>query len=183
MLDIKIKPKSCRICKELFIPRSGLQKVCGIGCAIALSVKVRQKREKCETKALKAKLKTRSQWMKEAQSVFNQFIRLRDKDAPCISCQRHHAGQYHAGHYRTVGAMPQLRFSEYNTNKQCSACNNYLSGNIVEYRINLINKIGLERVEWLEGKHEPVKYTIADIMQIKEIYKRKLKELQDENQH
>lgn len=183
MLDAKVKPKVCKVCKELFIPRSGLQKVCGIGCAIALSVKTRQKREKCETKALKEKLKTRSQWLKEAQIEVNKYIRLRDRDLPCISCQRFHTGQWHAGHYRTVGAQPALRFNELNIHKQCAPCNNHLSGNLIEYRINLIAKIGLDKVEWLEGKHEPMKYTIDDIMQIKELYKKKLKELQNENKN
>ena len=56
-----------------------------------------------KAKERKAKLKSRSEWLKEAQAVFNKFIRLRDKDQPCISCGRYHQGQYHAGHYRSVG--------------------------------------------------------------------------------
>ena len=38
------------------------------------------------------------------------------------------------------GAMPSLRFNTHNVHKQCSACNNHLSGNMIEYRINLIAK-------------------------------------------
>ena len=78
---------------------------------------------------------------------------------------------------RSVGACPELRFCELNVHKQCSACNNHKSGNIVEYRINLVKKIGVEQVEWLEGSHEPKKYTIEQIKSIQTEYKNKLREL------
>lgn len=172
------KGKTCRYCKGKFTQKYSLQVVCDAKCAIGWVTKKREQKERKELRFAKARLKTRAQHLKEAQTVFNQFIRLRDQHEPCISCQRHHTGQYHAGHYRTVGAMPQLRFSELNAHKQCSACNNYLSGNIVEYRINLINKIGLERVEWLESQHEPKKYTLEEIIALKVNYKNKIKELQ-----
>jgi hypothetical protein len=96
---------------------------------------------------------------------------------PCISCGRHHAGQYHAGHYRTVGAHPELRFSELNCHKQCAPCNNHKSGNIVEYRINLTVRLSSAELDWLEGPHEPKNYTIDDIKAIKAEYQRKYKEL------
>jgi hypothetical protein len=67
-----------------------------------------------------------SYFIKQAQHAFNEFIRYRDRDFPCISCGRHHDGQYHAGHFRTTGASPELRFDEDNCHKQCSACNNHL---------------------------------------------------------
>jgi len=43
----------------------------------------------------------------------------------------------------------------------------------------LIEKIGLERVEWLEGPHEPKKYTIDELKGIRDLYRRKLKELKN----
>lgn len=119
----------------------------------------------------------RSYQLKQAQAAFNAYIRARDKQEPCISCGRNHAGQYHAGHYRTVGANPELRFEELNCHKQCAPCNNHLSGNIVNYRINLIEKIGLASVEWLEGPHDPKKYTIEEIKEIRRIYKGKLSKM------
>lgn len=125
----------------------------------------------------KIRLKPRAQWMKEAQMAFNAYIRKRDEHLPCISCGRHHQGQYHAGHYRSVGSCPELRFNELNVHKQCAPCNDHLSGNIVKYRPALIAKIGIEQVEWLEGNHEPRKYTIEDLQAIIQEYKRKVKEL------
>lgn len=113
-----------------------------------------------------------------AQKSFNAYIRARDKDLPCISCQRHHEGQFHAGHYRTVSANRALRFNEDNCHKQCAPCNNHLSGNIGEYRINLIKKIGLESVEALENYNKPRSYTCEELKMIDLKYKVKLKELE-----
>lgn len=115
---------------------------------------------------------------RSAQRAFNADIRRRDIHDNCISCNRPHGGQYHAGHYRSVGAHPELRFEELNCHKQCSACNNHLSGNIADYRINLIKKIGIKKVEWLEGPHEPKKYTCAELKEIEFFYKKQLKMLQ-----
>ena len=138
--------------------------------------------EKAATKrhaAKKQKLRDedRGYWLKKAQAAFNAYIRARDAGRPCISCGRHHEGQYHAGHYRTVGANPELRFEEANCHKQCSVCNNHLSGNLINYRIGLIGKIGQESVDWLEGPHEPKKYLIEDLKAIEKTYKEKIKNL------
>jgi hypothetical protein len=153
-----------------------------MGCAIEYSKKQSAKKEakdakikRQEYREAKVKAKSRGQWLKECQSVFNTWIRKRDDKLPCISCGRYHTGQYHAGHYRTTKAAPELRFHPENCWKQCSSCNTHLSGNITEYRINLVKKIGADRVEWLEGPHEPKKYTIEEIKGIMKEYKEKLK--------
>ena len=147
-----MKLKTCIVCKEKFEPERQMQAVCSVLCAIEQSKKKKIALERIQTAServlyLKAKerIKTRSEFAREAQNAFNAYIRERDKTLPCISCGRHHQGQYHAGHYQTVGSHPELRFSELNVHKQCSVCNNHKSGNIVEYRINLIKKIGRNR--------------------------------------
>ncbi|HEY6020653.1 MAG TPA: recombination protein NinG, partial [Candidatus Paceibacterota bacterium] len=152
------KPKKCRSCGEKFTPTRSTQVACSISCAITHARAVNAKRSARELREAKAKLKSRRDWMREAQAVFNRFIRLRDAGHPCISCGRHHQGQIHAGHFLSVGARPELRFDEANVHAQCAPCNNHLSGNIVLYRKGLIAKIGLEEVERLEGDHEPKKY-------------------------
>lgn len=118
------------------------------------------------------KLRTR-----EAQKAFNAFIRQRDSEYSCISCGRSSGAKINAGHYKSVGSTPELRFEELNCHLQCEHCNSFLSGNIENYRINLIKKIGLDKVEWLEGPHEPKKYTCEDLKEIELKYKQKLKEL------
>lgn len=67
-----------------------------------------------------------------------------------------------------------------NCHKQCAPCNTHLSGNLVLYRVNLINKIGLDRVEWLEGPHEPLKLTVTDIKAIRDKYRALAKQLEKE---
>ena len=109
-------------------------------------------------------------------------IRERDRLLPCISCGRHHQGKYDAGHYRTVGSNPALRFEPLNCHKQCVPCNQHKSGNIVEYRLNLVQRIGADQVAWLEGPHEPKKYTIEDLQQIKAHYRALLRDLKKQQE-
>jgi hypothetical protein len=183
------KPKTCKArgCVQQFIPRNSMHTACGPACAHSI---VRAKREQeeqrkrsDERKADRAKretLKSRADWAKEAQAAFNAFIRARDSDQPCISCVRHHQGQYHAGHYLSRGARPELAMHEDNCHKQCAPCNTHLSGNLVLYRVNLIQKIGLARVEALEGPHMPLKLTIEDLRAIRDTYRAKANELMTE---
>jgi len=152
------------------------QVCCGVDCAIQHAQAKRDKAERVEHRAAKERIKTRGEWAREAQAAFNAWIRERDSKLPCISCQRHHTGQYHAGHYRSVGSNPALRFEPLNVHKQCSVCNNHRSGNLTEYRINLIGRIGQEALDWLEGPHEPKKYTIDDLRQIRDEYRMRLRQ-------
>lgn len=115
---------------------------------------------------------------KKTQAIFNKYIRLRDHDKHCVSCGRHHAGQYHAGHYLSVGAAPELRFDPRNCYKQCSPCNNHLSGNLVNYRVRLIDAYGVGLVNYLEGPHRPKRYTIDNLKTIQRWFKRKTERLE-----
>jgi hypothetical protein len=115
--------------------------------------------------------------IREADKACNRYIRQRDDKEPCISCQRHHKGQYHAGHYIPKGRNSALRYNEKNLHKQCMPCNSHLSGNLTNYRINLIKKIGLEAVEELENNSEIKRYTCEEVKQIETEYKQKYQEL------
>lgn len=180
-----MRAKTCPVCREKFTPVRSIQPTCvKFDCQLAYGIKVAEKREasgraayRKSLREAKAKAKPRSKWLAEAQAAFNKWIRLRDADRPCISCGRHHTGKYDAGHYRSVGSNPALRFSELNVHKQCVPCNQHKSGNAVEYRIGLMARIGIEGVEWLEGKHEPKHYTIDDLQAIKKMYIQKAKDL------
>jgi ribosomal protein L37AE/L43A len=174
------KPKPCKVCKTPFVKRRAFEVWCSPECGLEL-VKAKQAKDndtkaKAARKADKAKrekLKSRADWAKEAQAAFNAFIRARDADQPCISCGRHHQGQYHAGHYLSRGARPELAMNEDNCHKQCAPCNTHLSGNLVLYRVNLIQRIGLARVEALEGPHAPIKLTIPDLKAMRDEYRAK----------
>lgn len=182
----KLRLKACAnpACGSRFEPQRLGQKVCSPACAIAVAPanhdrarKAIAQRERREIRVRKKAIKGRGEYLKEAQAAFNAYIRERDRGLPCISCGRHHQGQYHSGHYRTVGANPELRFEPLNAHKQCAPCNNHKSGDIVNYRINLVAKIGAEAVAWLEGPHEPKKYTIEELQAIKAQYRAMTREL------
>lgn len=177
------KPKKCRNCRESFIPVRALQVVCSPTCALEYqSKKKAQERksleamERKELKVRKKALKKRGDYMREAQQAFNAYIRERDRIAghPCISSGRPldwSGNNVDAGHYRSVGAAPHLRFNENNCHAQSKEQNRYLSGNAIDYRINLIQRIGLEAVEALESNNEVVRWTIPELEQIKAHYR------------
>ena len=170
----------CKICRDRFEPRFFLQKSCfNPACLAKWSKLDREKKADKVHKENKRKLKDNDKKYRsdKAQAAFNAYIRARDCKLNCISCGREHTGQYHAGHYRSRGAHPELRFEELNCHKQCAPCNNHLSGNISNYRPALIDKIGLDKVDWIEGPHEPKKYTCSELKEIELKYKAKLKEL------
>ena len=178
-----MKPKKCRQCKAVFTPRIALQVVCCPSCAISYAKVSRERKESLESrlnrKEAKEKLKSRADWLKEVQAVFNAYIRERDRDLPCISSGRT-KGAWDAGHYRSVGSCPELRFHPLNCHKQSVHDNQHLHGNLIDYRKGLMGRIGIELVEWLEGYHEPKHYSVDDLKALKSEYKAKLKGLQNE---
>ena len=169
----------CKVCKGQFTRLRMMQKACSPECAQKLAEQERIKRALREKREQREKLKTRQEHAKEAQAAFNAWIRWRDRDLPCISCGTDRAAQWDASHYRSVGAVPALRFDEANVHKACSVCNQHKSGNIIEYRLRLIHKIGPEELARLEGPHEPKKYTIDQLKAIKAECKRKVREPRD----
>jgi hypothetical protein len=179
----KPRCKKCKVCQETFQPTRPMQAVCSPACALAKVKTDQAKQERKTDRERKQKLKTRSEWMKEAQVVFNRYIRLRDSGRPCICCGRFMdsdgpGGEWDAGHYRSVGSAPHLRFHEDNAHKQSKQHNRYGAGRAVDYRIGLIGRIGIERVEALEADQTPRHYTIDDLKQIIATYKAKIKEME-----
>ena len=179
-----MKQKKCRYCKQPFTPILPMQVVCGIECAKAIAKSKREKVEKANDRQKREQLKTRSQWMKEAQIAFNAYIRARDANKPCICCgadlvAEAVGGGFDCGHYRSVGSAPHLRFDERNANGQRKQCNRYGAGRAVDYRIGLIARIGLQAVDALEADQTPRHYTIDDLKAIKAEYVKKTKELRE----
>lgn len=174
----------CKNCNTKFEQYQFLNKFCkDIDCQVQKSLYLVDKMQKQkikqvnkEVKILKEKIKTTSDYLKELQVVFNKWVRLRDKGLNCISCNKP-AKKENAGHYRSVGSSPTLRFEPLNVHLQCEYCNTYQHGNLIPYRQNLIKKIGVELVEWLESNHEPKHYSKPELIIMKEEYKEKIKQL------
>lgn len=183
------KPKTCPICSTEYIPRSSLQKVChNYKCAIAfnkqrdaeIAAREQRKRDKearAKWRERKAEVKPLKHWEDLTQRVVNDYIRERDRDLPCISCGTWTTVQWEAGHFRSRGKASHLRYHEDNIHAQCHHCNVHLSGNQQQYRINLIAKIGAERVEALENNNTPHRYTREELDAIRKRYRALLREL------
>ena len=202
----KLPRRKCahKACRQWFHPVRDGQVVCSFECASAIgkeqTAKAREaakqkevQRQRTEEKAgrqrRKAKresFKTKAQWDKEAQSAFNRYIRIRDEGKPCISCDNPLIGKSNyltgsaidASHYRSRGAASHLKFNVFNVHSACTRCNRQLSGNAVEYRIRLIERIGQERVERLESDNEPRRFDIPYLQRIKSIFTRKARALE-----
>jgi len=177
--------KTCRNCKIKFKPERPFQTCCSPLCAINESnlqrIKKAKKERKEQTKEMKAKLMTHSDWLQILQKVFNTYIRLRDKGKPCISCGTTANVKIDAGHYYPAGNYQFLRFHEDNCNSQCSTCNVRLSGNFAEYTPRLIERIGQERVQWLaDHRHDKLELSIPDIQELIKTYKAKIKLITNE---
>jgi hypothetical protein len=173
----------CKWCGKHFIRSTSMRSLCGMACidAFANQAEREAKKRAKETKKLDAEktrarrvaLKSRRDWLEEAQKAFNRWTRARDAYEPCISCGKLAAawGSWDAGHYLTVGARPELRFTPDNCHKQCVKCNQHLHGNTAMYRIGLIARIGVERVEALEGPHPPAKWSIDELKTMRDAFR------------
>jgi len=150
--------------------------------------KGRHKAIQSDLRQRKAKLKTKSQWMKEAQAAFNAYVRARDRKAnrKCISCDKYlnydkTGGEVDAGHYLSRGSAAGhfLKFHLWNCHAQCVTCNRYKQGESSGYRVGLIWRIGHEKVEWLENHDHQVEYSLEYLKRIKKIFTKKHKKIVD----
>ncbi|WP_336709821.1 MULTISPECIES: recombination protein NinG [unclassified Cedecea] len=182
-------------CREWFHPKFSNQWWCSPDCGTVVAMERRtrernnaekaadkkrrreEQEQKDKLKVRKLALKPRSYWIKQTQQAVNTFIRERDRDLPCISCGTFTSAQWDAGHYRTTAAAPQLRFDERNIHRQCVVCNQHKSGNLVPYRVELIERIGIEQVEAIESDHKRHRWTTEECQAIKAKYQQKTKEL------
>lgn len=191
MIAKQPKPKKCKnpACGISFPPQRLGQAVCSPKCGLAIKdinqAKARKSLaqvERREIKIRKEKLKSRGEHMREAQQAFNEYVRTRDQAAGhlCISSGKPldwSGNAVDAGHYRSVGSAPHLRFDERNCHAQSKQDNRFLSGNAVDYRIGLIARIGQEAVDALEADQSVRKYTVEQIKGIKAYYRAKTREL------
>lgn len=182
----KNKPKPCKICKEPFIKTKPLQTVCGIGCAIEKGKRNKASQEakkaiaeRKETREKLLELKPLSYWEKRAEHWVNRYVRLRDlaNGHGCITCDKGNNwhGQWHASHFKSVGANSFLRYSVWNIHLACSVCNDRLSGNIGEYTKRLPERIGQVKFEYLETAPRVRRFTREYLQRLEKIAKKRCK--------
>jgi hypothetical protein len=169
----------CKNCKEKFEPIRFNHKFClKDECIKAFVEEVKTNQWKTTKKRMKEDLKTLQDWLKEAQTIFNKYIRLRDMGLVCISCQQP-PKKRNCGHYFSSGGHSNVRFDEDNCHLQCEHCNTYLSGNLLNYQIGIQKRIGAQKLlELQERAHLTKKWTIDELKEIIKTYKTKVRSLQ-----
>lgn len=185
-------PKPCRAkCgkpREDWSQSKLLNLFCSPTCAAShAKLKRDERRAKAQRKAMKEareRLKTRRDYEKEAQRAVNDYIRERDIFKPDIVYGPEYKGPIQAGHFRSVGACPALRFNTWNIHGQSMTSNQgshkysrYERGVSGLYEANLRERIGDARVDWLKGEHEPKQYSIEDLKRIKRIFRKRARHI------
>ena len=189
MLQAIRREKKCRACPTRFVPTRPLQVACCPDCAQTIARRNREKAEKRaatierqKTRAALEALKTIPQLIAEADRAFCAWVRARDAGLPCICCGETAksaaltGGEWDGGHYRSRGAASHLRYHEDNCHAQLKQCNRR-GWDLASYRANLIGRIGLEAVEALEQDSRAHKWTRDELREIRDTYRKKLREL------
>tara|TARA_R110000868_G_scaffold161129_4_gene391085 strand:+ start:189 stop:716 length:528 start_codon:yes stop_codon:yes gene_type:complete len=174
-----MKTRKCKYCKSVFSPITTLQKNCfEPNCVTDWINETKEKNWKKRKAKLKIDLMTVQDYIKLAQTVFNKYIRLRDAGNVCISCEKKPL-KTNAGHFYNANNHWNVRFNELNVHLQCEHCNTYLSGNLINYRENLLKKIGEEEFHLLSVEAKKTrKFTAQELKEIIATYKQKIKELE-----
>lgn len=171
----------CKHCREKFKPIHFNAKFCMKPECRTVWIETEKAKQWVKEKAERKKgLETTQDLMKKSQKVFNEFIRLRDKDQPCISCgKKLRKGNIDCGHFWSSGGHKYLTFHELNAHNQCSRpCNKDKSGDLNNYRIGLVKRIGQDNVDWLDANaHKEYKPTREELRHLINFYKNKIAEL------
>jgi hypothetical protein len=180
----KVRVRKCCTCRAIFAPRSMTHKACGPECAQAHAEKERARKDRKERQEGLQKLKTRTDYMPAAQKAVNRYVNLRDRAKPCVSCGKpaELGGVRNASHFKSVGSNSGLRFHLWNIHTSCYRCNVELSGNLGEYYPRLIERIGVEKVEFLRNAKRERRYEIDELQRIARIFNKKAKRLERASQ-
>lgn len=175
--------KICKQCKHGFDPARPMQTVCSPLCA-SRYVRSKKKEEREEVKRRKESVKSRSKWLSECQAVINKYVRLKAfcNGEGCYTCGatplQKRGGTYDAGHFRSVGSAPHIRFWIPQIRLQCTTCNRHKGGVALLFRQALVRDHGNQWVEDLEARQEVAKFTVDYLKRLKDVMGRKVKRLE-----
>lgn len=187
------KLKRCKApgCGQRFLPQKPWQILCtdSVDCAVAWAGAEAAKKTAAELRRLerearkeraadKLKLKALEpirKFEKRAEKAVNRYVRARDFHLGCISCDKpaDWNGQWHASHYRSVGAASAVRFNLWNIHRGCWICNKLYSGRIDAYTPNIIERIGQDKVDWLKSQNQRTDYDREYLTRLASVMNRK----------
>ena len=175
--EFKQRDRKCKICRDLFMPRTITHKACSPECAKELAISDRLSAERKDKAKRKLALKSVTSHANDAQSVVNKYIKWRDWGLECVSCGVPHKFdvERHASHLKSRGSSSFLRFNLWNIHMSCVQCNFKKAGNIAQYYPRLVERIGRDKVDYLDNAPKSRQYSIAYLLRIKDIFRRKAK--------
>lgn len=182
---MKQKRKKCKNCKKYFKQTySTLQVCCSTKCAIEYS-KAKKEKQQNDLNKLRQETKQRDKittLIKSVAIICHKYIRLRDKNKPCISCGTPYKPDFDAGHFYPAGKFSTLKFNENNIHGQCIKCNRFNEGNESEYRTNLHLRLSNEQINELDElarleKQNTFKWSREKLIEIRNYYNEKIKTL------
>jgi hypothetical protein len=159
-----MKTRKCAVCTKPFTPAKRGVNTCDEECGAIWQRSLAIKSEKRILKAVKETLKKRPYYVKQLQDEINRLVRLIDTGHPCIS-SGNITGQFHAGHYYSVGGNDTIRFHLMNIYAQTSEQNRFKSGNPIGYREGLCNTFGAEHLDYVDSLkgHPTVNLSIIEL--------------------
>jgi len=175
----KVRTRKCAVksCRKPFPPRSMSHKACSPECAAEYAKLEREKKDRQERQKGLQELKTKRDYIKEAQRAWNSYVRARDAGKPCCSCGampgQVFGGSMDCSHYRSIGAAPHLRFHLHNAAAACVKCNRWLGGNVVSLRAGLVERIGEEKILAIEANNSIRKFSDEYLIRLKNIFTKK----------
>lgn len=183
-MTAKPRQKRCKACKATFAQSRPLQSVCGPSCGLELARKKREKAERAQDRATRERLKPRAKWLAECQAIVNRYVRVLalSRGDGCYTCgatpEQKFGGTFDAGHFRSVGSAPHLRFWIPQIKMQCIPCNRHKGGMALAFRRALVRDHGEQWVESLESMQHVAKFDIDYLRRFKSVIGRRLKRLE-----
>lgn len=185
------KAKSCVVCERVFVPERMGQVVCRGSCGIKKARAEREAAEKAERESVKRRkeaLKPRAKWLAECQAIVNRYVRLRAlaRGEGCYTCgatpEQKFGGTYDAGHFRSVGSAPHLRYWMPQIKLQCIPCNRHKGGMALAFRERLVRDHGEDWVARLEAMQHIAKFDVDYLKRLKAVMTKKVRRLEKRNE-
>lgn len=193
MAKAKTHRPTCPVCRNKYVIEREGQQVCNnIDCAMEhlkrkklepIMAIYRPKPKRLTPDQIALRKSDKKYVKKQVKAFLHRWIKWRDRGLPCIACNKSMANltewEKHASHYRSDGGHSALRYDEDNIHLGCESCNTKNSGNLTNYRINLVHKIGTDRVNRLESEEakKVTRRTLQELEALRDDYKARLKTL------
>ena len=131
---------------------------------------------KCETSL--SYLKNR------VMTLCHNYVKLRDKGKPCVSCGHPWRSDNQAGHWFKASDFSNLKYWEFNIHNQCIKCNIGKDGNVQEYGNRILLRVTQEQKDEMEQmardyKKDGFKWSRIELNKIREYYKEKIKDFRN----